>query len=67
MAALDPADLLFSFIVARVPRSGQCRHLQSADISNQAKSLQVPDQQNHEHDYVEHVLDRAGHRNVSID
>jgi hypothetical protein len=59
--------LISDFIAGRGQRSPDRRNPQSGDISDQSEGLQEPDQDHHEHDYVEQTLDRTGHRNIGID
>jgi len=48
-------------------RSLEWGYPEPGDISNQAKRLQEPNQNHHEHDYVEKTLDSTGHGNIGID
>jgi hypothetical protein len=59
--------LISDFIAGRGWRSPDRRYPHSGDISNQAEGLQEPDQDHHEHDYVEQTFDRTGHRDIGID
>ena len=59
--------LISDFIAGRGPRSLDRRYPQSGNISDQSEGLQEPDQDDHEHDYVEQALDRTGHRDIGID
>jgi hypothetical protein len=59
--------LISDFIASCGWRSPDRRNPQSGDISDQAEGLQEPDQDHHEHDYVEQTFDRTGHRDIGID
>ena len=65
--ALNCFILISDFIAGRGLRSPDRRYPQSGDISDQSEGLQEPDQDHHEHDYVEQTFDRTGYRDIGID
>jgi hypothetical protein len=65
--ALNCFILISDFIAGRGPRSLDRWNPYSRNISDQAEGLQEPDQDHHEHDYIEQTFDRTGHRDIGID
>jgi hypothetical protein len=65
--ALKCFILISDFIAGRGQRSLDRRYPHSGNISDQSEGLQEPDQDDHEHDYVEQTFDPTSHRDIGID